>query len=157
LVRRLYEEQDYESLLEQYLPTTHHLVEYARATPEEIEAARTLPLGARSCKPSENAGTFALLRHGAKTHCAIGWTATGEVRASPERVAHEALLVHVAAEKDTPIIAEPPGADGALSDLVDRWARERGVDSEQVTVVVAESLAKRSAVDERGVAPAPVP
>lgn len=138
-MRTLYEQEDYEQLLSEYMPTSHHLMEYARATEEEIAEARALPLGTRAAKLGTPSGTFALLRYGSEVHCVFApdINSEAELQLSPDDAAHEAVLAHIAAERETVIRPIPDNTDARLEDLCRRWARRRGVDVEEITVVVA--------------------
>lgn len=140
LVRALYEEQDYERMLREYLPTSNHLVERARAGEDQIERARSLPLGFRSARVGTRAGTFALLRVHGQHHC-VFVDDEGVLSMSPEPCAHEALLAHVMADPTTPIAtANESDIDAAVSALVTAWCAARREDPENVVVVCAEAV-----------------
>jgi hypothetical protein len=116
-VRALYEEQDYESNLSEYIPTSQHLVDRAKATPAEVNAARALPLGSRSARKASPRGTFALLRSSDLLHCVFR---EGDLQiSSPDEVAHEALAPRAAAERGTAALPLPSTSDRILSQIVE--------------------------------------
>ena len=134
-MRALYDEQDYESLLSEYIPTSQHLVDRAKATPEELSAARALPLGSRSARQASPHGTFALLRSNDSVYCVFR---EGEVQtSSPDQVAHEALVARAAAERGAAPLPLPSTSDRILSQIVEEWAQSHGRDPDDVTVVCA--------------------
>lgn len=134
-VRALYEEEDYESLLSEYIPTSQHLVDRAKATPEEVRAAHALPLGSRSARKASPRGTFALLRSSDSLHCVFR---EGERQtSSPEQVAHEALVPRAAAERGAAALPLPSTSDRILSQIVEEWAQSHRCDADDVTVVCA--------------------
>ena len=135
LVRALYEEQDYESLLSEYIPTSQHLVDRAKATPAEVTAARALPLGSRSARKASPRGTFALLRYSDLLHCVF--REGNRQTSSPDQVAHEALAPRAAAERGTAALPLPSTSDQTLSQIVEEWAKSHRCDADDVTVVCA--------------------
>ncbi|MBL8918117.1 MAG: DEAD/DEAH box helicase family protein [Myxococcaceae bacterium] len=141
LVRGIYEEEDYEKLLRDYLPTSSHLVHFAKARPEEMSAARNLPTGFRSAKAAAQRNTFVLLRHEGQFHCVTEKNGgTPAFESSPEHASHEALLPMIAAENGEAAPPEPLEAVTCLGALVRAWAHEKKVDAEDVEVVCSEAL-----------------
>jgi hypothetical protein len=141
LVNALYKQEDYECLLREYVPTSRHLAERAKASEEQIKCARDLPLGFRSAKCGTRPGAFALLRFRGQYHCVFRDDGDGALITSPDDMAHEALLVHVAADPSTPLATITDAElDEAASALLDGWCATRGVDPDEVVVVCVEVI-----------------
>jgi superfamily II DNA/RNA helicase len=140
LVQALYRQEDYEGVLEEFLPTSKHLTELARATEEEKAEARKLPLGSRASKLGSREGVFAFLEVAGNYHCVFR-DADGVLDSSPQDFPHEALLGHAYAERGADSPQTPQTMDRSLSDLVEQWAQVHKVDPDAITVVCAETVA----------------
>lgn len=141
LVRGIYDEDNYEQLLRDYLPTSSHLVHFAKARPEAMAAARSLPVGFRATKAARTDGTFALVRHQGQLHCLTDRAhGSAPYEASPEHASHEALLPLVAADANDPAPVEPTDAVVRVGNLVHAWTRASSLDVEDVEVVCAETF-----------------
>lgn len=141
LVRGIYEEENYEKLLREYLPTSTHLVHYAKATKEQLDAANALPANFRSVLRGTSAGTFALIKHGEKPYCVTdALPQTDGIAVSPNEVAHEAIIPLIACDPETVAPPEPAGTAEAVRRLVSAWANRNGVEPDDVEVICSETI-----------------
>jgi superfamily II DNA or RNA helicase len=141
LVRALYEEEDYERLLLEYMPTSVHLAVRAKADAADEKKAWALKLGARAVIEGKNPGLFALLRWREQVFCVFE-NASG-IRSSPDQVAHESILSSIRVEADTAglkPVKPGKGLDARLSRLVKRWAKDHEGKASDVQVVCAMEI-----------------
>ncbi|WP_437758477.1 helicase-related protein [Sorangium sp. So ce1389] len=143
LVKAFYQQEDYGKLSQDYharLPTSAWLVDRAKASAEEVAAARALPAGVLAARAGRQPGTFALIQTGEHRLCVFAPEGSGNLQVSPDRVPHEVVLEHIRADRQTRSHRAPAELADRVGSVVQRWCDEANVDPEQVTMLCGEAV-----------------
>lgn len=140
LMSRLYDREDYEGVLEEYLPVSSWLEDRATATAAEIERALALPMGIQACRISERAGTFALLRTSRGLHGVFLPAGEGPLEVSPAPIAHEVMMRLIRADRKELAKPSPISHDERIDRILQLWATQFGCQVGDIQVICSETL-----------------
>ncbi len=134
-VRAIYEGQDYESFLDRLPQTTSQVMQLGCASAADLADARSLPVGARSCRVGDRPGLFLLLKVDDldSPHCAF-FPAVGEPDFAPWVRGFDLVLGYIECEPGQAGLALPADYDERLLGALDAWCAAHEVEAERVTI-----------------------
>lgn len=141
LVRALYEQENYDYLVQGGLKTPAYMEAWLAADAASLRAVARLPDGVQSGQRGTVDGCYVLVRHGDLNFALFRDRQSGCLTAAPKNVDHEDLVKqYVFAHAESP--CEPPPAyfDDEVAAAVQEWTTDSGIDPQEVTIVVSKYL-----------------